>query len=311
MSLRFSLLAGLALAFAPSVVAQNATPLADGGPTTIVFPQSSSAVECGGTEAIGETGLAIFYRNYADTEVSTGQSFTAPCDGQMDEYTMTIYSLASAPAPEEAGTFVFTLVAGAGGAGEVLATQEFTFDQPAATNTATPRVLELNDDFVVTEGEIYTVFFVQTASGFQIIGTDAPSYGGGDGYVVTGDITGATSPAVATNGSTIDFTFNLTFAPALVAADGGPEGAAVAIGTAVPNPSASSARLPFTLEAASDVRLAVYDVLGRQVAVLADGTYASGSHEATLDASALSAGTYIARLQAGDTVVTRTFSVSR
>lgn len=97
----------------------------------------------------------------------------------------------------------------------------------------------------------------------------------------------------------------------ITAAEGGPEGASVAIGNAVPNPSATSARIPFSLEAAADVQMGVYDVLGRQVAEIATGLYGAGSHAAQLDASALAPGTYVVRLAAGPTVVTRTISIAR
>ena len=95
------------------------------------------------------------------------------------------------------------------------------------------------------------------------------------------------------------------------AAEAGPAGATVAIGAAIPNPAATSARVPFSIEAASDVTMTVFDVLGRKVSTIAEGAYAAGSHDATLDASALSPGTYVVRLQAGATVVTRTLSIAR
>ena len=51
---------------------------------------------------------------------------------------------------------------------------------------------------------------------------------------------------------------------------------------------------------ASDVRMTVYDVLGREVAVLVDGAYAAGSYEvAWPEAASLPAGTYTLRLEAG------------
>ena len=49
----------------------------------------------------------------------------------------------------------------------------------------------------------------------------------------------------------------------------------------------------------SVVRLAVYDVLGREVAVLADGRYPAGKYSFTFDGSNLSSGVYFCRLTAG------------
>ena len=73
-------------------------------------------------------------------------------------------------------------------------------------------------------------------------------------------------------------------------------GPALAVG---PNPVRGAGAVAFHLDAEADVRLAVYDVLGREVAVLADGPYPAGPHRASFDAGALPAGAYIVRLVAG------------
>jgi hypothetical protein len=52
----------------------------------------------------------------------------------------------------------------------------------------------------------------------------------------------------------------------------------------------------------SEVKLVVYDMLGRDVATLVDGAKAAGSHTATLDASGLASGVYIYRITAGNEV---------
>jgi len=56
-----------------------------------------------------------------------------------------------------------------------------------------------------------------------------------------------------------------------------------------------------SLEAAK-VRLAVYDLLGREVAVLVDEKLEPGIHEVTINGSHLSSGVYVYRLTAGNTV---------
>ena len=73
---------------------------------------------------------------------------------------------------------------------------------------------------------------------------------------------------------------------------------AVAEVVAFPNPFSSEATLRFGLAEAAEVRLAVYDVLGREVAVLAEGRLGAGAHEATLDGGALPSGVYTWRLVA-------------
>lgn len=73
--------------------------------------------------------------------------------------------------------------------------------------------------------------------------------------------------------------------------------AAYALGPAYPNPTALRATVPFELPEAAEVEVAVYDLLGRRVALLTEGLRAAGRHTATLDASGLSAGIYVVRAQ--------------
>ncbi len=73
---------------------------------------------------------------------------------------------------------------------------------------------------------------------------------------------------------------------------------------AFPNPFTGQTALSFSLAEAADVSLSVYDVLGRQVAMLVDGQVEAGQHTATFEADGLAAGTYIYRLQVGNEVQT-------
>ncbi len=70
-------------------------------------------------------------------------------------------------------------------------------------------------------------------------------------------------------------------------------------------------RIGYGLSAPGAVRLVIYDVMGREVAVLVDGMRPAGSHDATWDASGLSAGVYLYRLEVGGTARTRTMTVLR
>ncbi len=69
---------------------------------------------------------------------------------------------------------------------------------------------------------------------------------------------------------------------------------------AYPNPSGGRTTLGFTLPEPAAMRLAVYDVLGREVAVLAEGAHEAGRHTVPLDGSALPAGVYLVRLEVAD-----------
>jgi len=66
-----------------------------------------------------------------------------------------------------------------------------------------------------------------------------------------------------------------------------------------PNPFNPSTTLEYALPEASQVRMAVYDAIGREVAVLVDGSVAAGRHSVVWDARNLPSGTYIVRMIAG------------
>ncbi|MDX1530208.1 MAG: FG-GAP-like repeat-containing protein [Rhodothermales bacterium] len=68
---------------------------------------------------------------------------------------------------------------------------------------------------------------------------------------------------------------------------------------AFPNPFATAATFRYTLPEAGPVRLAVYDLLGREVAVLTDAVRPAGPHTATFTASGLAPGIYLYRLEVG------------
>jgi hypothetical protein len=60
------------------------------------------------------------------------------------------------------------------------------------------------------------------------------------------------------------------------------------------------------LPESADVRLVVYDVLGRVVARLVAGEQGAGWHEAVFDGSLLPSGVYLYRLEAGSFTQSRT-----
>ncbi len=73
---------------------------------------------------------------------------------------------------------------------------------------------------------------------------------------------------------------------------------AYALGQNYPNPFNPSTVLSCRLPVASSVRLAVYDMLGRQVAVLMEGSYPAGDYEVRFDGSRLASGVYLSRFTA-------------
>lgn len=70
-----------------------------------------------------------------------------------------------------------------------------------------------------------------------------------------------------------------------------------------PNPFNPVTVIEYQLPVSSDVRLDLFDMLGRRVAVLVNERMESGQHEVTLDASRLSSGLYLYRLTANGRIV--------
>ncbi len=66
-----------------------------------------------------------------------------------------------------------------------------------------------------------------------------------------------------------------------------------------PNPTRGVATVRFSLPEEQAVRLAVYDVLGREVTVLVDEVRAAGRHTVAFDGRGLAAGVYLVRVEAG------------
>lgn len=83
------------------------------------------------------------------------------------------------------------------------------------------------------------------------------------------------------------------------------------LGKASPNPLRGQAKLEYTLPEDAEVSIAVYDVLGRQVERLVDGTRKTGVHQAQVNATNLSSGKYFVRMRAGSFRKTQQLTVVR
>jgi len=86
---------------------------------------------------------------------------------------------------------------------------------------------------------------------------------------------------------------------------------ALALAVAGPNPTAGRTALRLTLPAAGDAEVALYDVLGRRVATLAEGPQPAGTRLLAVDGGALAAGVYVARVEAGAEARTVLLTVTR
>jgi hypothetical protein len=78
-----------------------------------------------------------------------------------------------------------------------------------------------------------------------------------------------------------------------------------------PNPFNPSTLIAYDLPRDAQVKLTVYDVLGREVSVLVNEIEAAGAHSVRFDAAGLSSGAYFYRLEAGNFVQIRKLSLLR
>jgi hypothetical protein len=69
---------------------------------------------------------------------------------------------------------------------------------------------------------------------------------------------------------------------------------------AYPNPFNPTTTISFALPVAETVNLSVYDLSGRQVAILVNGRRDAGVHEVTFEGSEMASGVYIYQLTAGE-----------
>ncbi len=71
------------------------------------------------------------------------------------------------------------------------------------------------------------------------------------------------------------------------------------LGQNYPNPFNPETTIPFQVKEPCRVTLKVYDMLGNEVAVLADGLYPAGNHTIRFNAAGLPSGLYLVRMEAG------------
>ncbi|MEL6616939.1 MAG: T9SS type A sorting domain-containing protein, partial [Bacteroidota bacterium] len=92
-------------------------------------------------------------------------------------------------------------------------------------------------------------------------------------------------------------------------ADGG-AGLRAEVGPLAPNPSRGDAHLSIALPASGEVKVDVFDALGRRVATVHDGPLAAGTSRVRINVSSLAPGAYVVRTS-GAVVGSRRFTVVR
>ncbi len=103
-----------------------------------------------------------------------------------------------------------------------------------------------------------------------------------------------------------DFAGNITYSPAITTgqvtsvSENNFLPGEISLEQNFPNPFNPSTVIEFSLPDFAEINLTVYDVLGREVAQLAEGNFAPGKHAVTFNASYLSSGIYFYTLSAGN-----------
>ncbi len=87
--------------------------------------------------------------------------------------------------------------------------------------------------------------------------------------------------------------------------------AGVSLGPGRPNPVRTVTTLEYSLAETSPVTLTVYDLSGKRIATLVDGTLKAGTYTAQFNASSLPSGVYYAVLQTSTEAVTRMLMVKK
>ena len=202
--------------------------------------------------------------------------------------------------------------------------------------TSVPAAQEVTLAQLAADGEAYEAELV-TVRGVTF--AESGTFAAGTNYAIS-DASSATSPVIArvpnaddtsVDGTAIPPQANVTaivgqFDPAdpaagyqLLLLDAGDIANAVASEDdaraartlTVANPVQGSATVRFELAAPGRAQLALFDALGRRVAVLADGAVGTGEQTATLEAGALATGVYVLRLQTEAGTASRTLTVVR
>lgn len=95
---------------------------------------------------------------------------------------------------------------------------------------------------------------------------------------------------------------------AVPAADGASDAVLMAN---IPNPGNGSTTIPFVLNAPARIRLVLHDVLGMELRTIAEGSFAGGRHDVSVDLTGFPSGAYYYTLIVGGTHTTRRMIVAR
>lgn len=102
-----------------------------------------------------------------------------------------------------------------------------------------------------------------------------------DSFQATGELPWEANPALSTGIEVVDRELPST----------------ISLDQNYPNPFNPATRIQFTLDQTQDVRVRVFDLMGRVVATLVDGVQTAGTYSVTFDGANLASGMYVYRLE--------------
>ena len=256
-----------------------------------------------GTNGYGDQAKAVAFEAPAGSRlarIDVAFSHRAPAP-QLQQYTVRVYPGTAQTGPQGAALFE-----------QSYAVSGMQVDaDPNTPSPMTPHSVGAN---------VSGPFFVSVEYG--------PSYGNEDFNIASTDRTGAASPyewekwsdgtwhnmseAWTSNANGWHLWVEAALGTGTAIEDGADNApAVVTLFPSAPNPARGTTALRFSLPHAADATLAVYDLLGRRVALLADGPLAAGPHAADWDAAAAAPGVYVARLTTPDGTDTQRVTVVR
>lgn len=276
---------------------------APGWDTSSVLRQGG---DCASPDSLLNAELTTAFDNDAGGQ-EFGQSFTAPCSGIISSITFVLYNTGT-DFPSDSAYTNMLLFEGAGTSGTLLATEPYTAWRPAMVGTGTVHEVEFQSEVQVTSGQVYTFFVDQLEGDIQIGASNFDAYAGGGMYFTTnGD------PASAVRAlQRWDLTFRVDLlAPLPTANEGAGTPSAFELSAVYPNPIRSRGSVSLRLDVAQDVRIAVYDVLGREVVLLHEGMLSAERHSFALEGGGLPSGLYFVSVRGASSSSTRKFVVAR
>ena len=166
-------------------------------------PSSSRMpVDCTDGQTLDQTS-ATFAAGVADGGQELGQSFTAPCTGQLEAIVPVINRVGNETVVWGATMRVYD---GDGTTGTEIGATPFTFDNSTVTPQAFFLTITLAAPIDVVEGQVYTWFLDMTSNATGMQGSNADPLPGGDLY-----LTSDGNPASATPLAGFDMQFSLDF----------------------------------------------------------------------------------------------------